>query len=414
MANSLTRFKPPDFRASARILGTILVLLPFAAASGQGGGPTAVETLPVVENQVAPTIELVGTVRPRRRAVIASEVAGLVSSLPVDEGNRVAADELICKLRDVPRRLAHSKGLARLKELESFLAVQEAELAKAKFEKERMEELWDQRRTSEKEHIDAAANHQAALARIEQARHAVEAQQATVDRLADELERTRIKAPFDGTIVAKHTELGVWVEQGGGIVELLDLAVVRARVNVHEAHVAYAEPGTQVHVKIDAIDRTFQGTISRVIPDADERARTFPIDVDIQNDSGLLKSGMFVRAAVPSGPRSKRLLVPKDAVISRGPMQAVFVVRGQRPPQSAEILPLRVDFEVLDYVAVQAEGLSAGDQVIVRGNERMMGPGPVIARPHTTQSGRPNKSSETADSEPVASKDGSEPFLPVR
>ncbi len=373
-----------------------------------------VEVLPVLESEVAPTIELVGTVRPRRRAIIASEVAGLVASLPVDEGDRVAAGELICRLRDVPRRLAHGEGLARFKELESVLAVQEAELAKARFEKERMEQLWEQRRTSEKEHIDAAADYRAALARVEQARHAVAAQQATVDRLADELERTQIKAPFDGTIVAKHTELGVWVEQGGGIVELLDLGVVRVRVNVHEAHIAYAEPGAQVQVEVDALDRTFPGTISRVIPDADERARTFPIDVDIPNPDGLLKSGMFLRAAVPSGLRSRHLLAPKDAVISRGLIQAVFVVRGSQPPQQAELLPLRVEFEALDYVAVQAAGLTPGDLLIVRGNERMMGPGPVIARPLTTQGGKPDAAAPAADSRPAGATDRSESALPVR
>lgn len=359
----------------ALVLGLISVSLSFA----QGHGPNRVEVVAAIQRDVAPTIRLVGTVRPRRMATVTAEVAGQVASLPVDDGDFVTAGDVLCRLRDAPRRFAHAEAVARLAGLKAALLVSEAELRKAAFEKDRTQRLWKENRSSDKERNDTLADFDAATARRDQARFALDAQRSVVDRLADDLARTVIRAPFDGHIIAKQTEIGSWVEQGGGVVDLMDLSVVRVRVDVPESYVVFCRLGAAASVMVEALDEGFPGRISRVIPNADERARTFPIDIDIPNKDGRLKGGMFVRAAVPSGPRSRRLLIPKDAVVMRGPLPMVFVVRRTEQGQMAELLPVDVLSEVMDYVAVKVPGLLAGDWVIVRGNERMRGPGPVIA-----------------------------------
>ena len=385
-----------------RIIGWGAFLLAFLGVfepcSAQGRGPRQVEVMPVVEREAAPTIRLVGTVRPRLQTTVASEVEGLVTELPVDEGDFIKRGEVICKLRDVARKLDHAAALGRLEELRATLRVQQAELKKAEFEEARTERLWKQGRSTDKERNDTLADFEAARGRVDQARFSVAAQSAAVDRLADDVARTRIRSPYDGYVTAKQTEVGSWVGEGGEIVSLVDLSTVRIRVNVPEAYIRFCGVGAEVSVTVEAVDETFGGHVSRVIPFADERARTFPIDIDIANPKGRLMAGMFVRAMVPSGPKTRQLLVPKDAVLMRGATRMVYVVRTTDKGQMAVVALVEIVAEVLDCVAVKAPGLSAGDQGVVRGNEQMRGPGPVIARPHVSgDQPEPDESSTTGD-----------------
>lgn len=347
----------------------------------QGRGPTRVEVVPVVRLLVAPTIELVGTVRPRLRTVVAAEVSGLVAAMPVDEGDRVTKGQLLCKLRDAPRRFAHAEALARRAELTAVLAERTAELSKAQFEMERTARLWEQDRSTDKERHDTRADHGAAKGRLDQARHALAAQEAVIEALADALARTEIRAPCDGHIVARHTEIGAWVGEGGAIVELVDLSTVRVRMAAPESIVAFCGVGAEAQVSVEAVGKVYPGKVSRLIPQADQRARTFPVEVDIANPTGVLKAGMFARCAAPAGPKTLQLVVPKDAVVLRGSVSMVFVVRSSKDGFTATPLPVEVLSEVVDHVAVTAAGLTAGDQVVVRGNESMFGPSSVIPVP---------------------------------
>ncbi len=354
-----------------------MVLLTALPAYAQWG-PTRVEVATVVEKKLSPTIRLVGSVMPQRRTIVAAEVLGFVVDLPVEHGDHVAKGDILCRLRDTQHRFSRDEAAARLVEAEAALEVARAELTKAAFEDERMQRLSTADRSTEKERVDAAANLVGAKARVAQMQASIASFQASLDRLEDALERTVVRAPFDGVVVSKLTEVGSWLSQGGGVVEMIDLSVVRVRLNVPESCIAFNEVGAEVLVSIEALGRDFSGRIARVIPDADPQARTFPVDVDIANDGGLIRSGMFARGSVPSGPAGDRLVVPKDAVVTRGPSVYLFVVHVSPDGAFSDMRSVRVLSEVLDHVAVDVEALKAGDRVVVRGNEGMRGGGPVI------------------------------------
>lgn len=323
-------------------------------------------------------MRLVGTIRPRMRSVIAAEVSGLVAELPVDIGDEVRKGQILCKLRNVTRVAEHAEAVSRLSELEAALEEANAMLDKAAFESQRMTALWEEKRATEKEYTDARADHRAAKGRASQAEYALQAQRAVVEVLADRLSQSEIRAPFDGVIVTKRTEVGAWVELGGEIVELVDLTVVRARVNVPEAIIGHCKVGCDALVRVDALKSDYPAKISRVVPDADERARTFPVEVDVENPERALRAGMFVSVAMPSGPSGKQLVVPKDAVVVRGAGRTLFVVREGEKGATAMPVSVSIISEVRDRLAVEASGLSAGDRVVVRGNEYMFAPGPVV------------------------------------
>lgn len=345
------------------------------------GGPTKVVVARAALVEVEPTMRLTGTILPRRRSIVASEVAGIVEELPVDRGDRVKQGDLLCKLRDIIRVAAHQEAIARRDELADTFEERKALLAKAEFERRRITALFETDRSTEKEMIDARADYDATHRRMKQAEHAVTAQEAVVRVLEENLRRTEIRAPFDGHIVMRRTEVGAWVEQGGEVVDMVDLSVVRVRVNAPESIVVHCTIDDPALVTVSALGEDFPARITRVVPDADERARTFPVEIDIENEDGRLRAGMFVQAAVPSGKKEPRLIVPKDAVLVRGSMRSLFVIRDGEQGPMAMPLPVEVFAEIEDKVAVDAPGLADGDRVVVRGNEYMFAPSPVLIMP---------------------------------
>lgn len=350
-----------------------------SSAWAQFGGPAQVEVEAVVRRDVAPTIQLVGTLHPRTRSVVAADVDGLVVEMPYDYGAVVRKGDAVCVLRDVTRRLAVDEAKAAMDALEGELEARQADQRKTAFELERISRLAKLDRSSDKERVDAEANHAAAEARVRQSRAMLEESRARLAVAEDNLNRTRVLAPFDGAITAKMTEVGQWVNVGEAAVEMVDLFTVRARVMVPESAVAFCDVGERAMVTVDALGRDYEGEVSRVIPEADSQANTFPTDIDIANPDGALKAGMFVRAMVPAGPKKSRLLVPKDAVLRRGPSSILYVARGNdKEGFAADVAPVTVVAEVMQYLAVESPTLTEGDRVIVRGNEGLRGPGPII------------------------------------
>lgn len=389
------------------------------AAAQPGGGPVAVEVAEVMLRDVAPTIQLVGTILPNRRSLLSAEVTGRVIELTVQEGQPVNAGEIVCRLEDSVRRfqwLAADGERQRLQAvLDELLAGERAEVidrlqaafdeARAErerwaFEKKRVEELRSRGESADKEYNETMMLHEGAAGRERQAeaalregkagarqeriaaaRHALAAQAAATDRMKYELDQTLIRAPFDGYITTKRTEVGQWIDIGGEVVELVEISPARVRVSLPEKLLALNAIGVEISVEIEALARVVRGAVARVIPDADAQARTFPVEINLDNADGSIKPGMFVRARMCAAPPKPQLTVPKDAVI-RGPAgMNIWVVRKGDQGDMAMPQPVIVGDELRDWIVVSAAGLNAGDRVAMRGNENLMAPTPVLARP---------------------------------
>ena len=406
----------PGFAALGICFGAILAL----TAGSLQAQPPRVPSVAVVpaEHRVVPvTVTLVGTTKPYTRSSIAAEVAGIVEAIPVIEGQRVEAGSLVCELRDDLRRMALEQAERRLGELQAQLAELEAgsrkeEIARAAAElaeAQAIEEKWrlelvrisslrERNSASDKEYNDTVAEEKAARQRtvrakasydlvvagprveqIEQARYAVRAQEVAVRQLRYDLEQTRIRAPFCGEVTRRDTEVGQWLPAGGPVLELIELDRILVRVDVPESAVFALSPGDRITVIVEALDRTLEGTVERIVPQAEERARTFPVDILLDNSAGRLKSGMFVRAIVPAGPAVESIIVPRDAIIQRAGAHYVVIVAP--PPQGqgqmAVPVPVRLGASLGSWVAVSATMLQPGVPVAIKGHDRVYGPQPV-------------------------------------
>ncbi|MFQ6048016.1 MAG: efflux RND transporter periplasmic adaptor subunit, partial [Phycisphaerae bacterium] len=340
--------------------------------------PLPVVVAPVVERNLPTTISVVGTVRPLRRTLVAAEAAGLVEQLSVRQGDRVEAGQVLCQLDDSLLRLQHRQAVAELAGLQERIGELEALFERWRYEKARIDRLYEQRVASEKEFRDITTEYQTVARRLAQARHSLQAGQARVAYLAKQLEKTTIRVPFSGHVVSLKTEVGQWLAPGSAVLELIDIAKVLVRVDVPASAVGFCGCGDPCQVTIDAVGRQFVGTIRHIIPQADQAARTVPVEIELDNQDGRLVAGMFARACVPAGPTVKRLLVPRDALSQQGPMRLVYLVQQSSQVSLATAVPVKVSGEYGAAVAVDSPMLSAGQKVIVRGNEQLLltGPGP--------------------------------------
>ncbi len=349
-----------------------------------------------------------------KRAVVGSAVDGRVVELVAHEGQRVAAGEPLvllltetiklellaaeAELELCKQQLAELANGSRPEELvqaKAKMLGSKAQMEYAQGRRNRAEELRQSQAISE-EQLDEALSiataaeqsfydAQAAYElvkegprpeRVSQARAQVAMQDAKVRQIEDRIKKYTIISRFNGYVTAEYAEEGAWVKTGDPVMEVIGLDEVEVQAFVTEQHVPFVKPGSTVRVEVPALpDEVFSGVVETVVPQADTKARTFPVKVLVQNviapDGPLLKSGMYARVELPTGPRQVAVLVPKDALVLGGPQPIVYAVE-TTDDKSGKATPLPVQLGVATGNLIQVKGpLQAGQWVVVEGNERL-------------------------------------------
>jgi RND family efflux transporter MFP subunit len=307
-----------------------------------------------IEFDVRQSLELTGSVASHRSSVIASEIAGVVVELRARDGQTVARGATLARLRQETAAL-------RLASAEGQLTEAQARLKLANGRRERAQKMWDERVISRQELDDALSEVEAGAGRVAQL-------EADVARLKDELERTTIRAPFAGVVVKEHTAVGEWIAAGGEVVELVDIGDLEVTLEVPESFYGGLELGEEVEVSLSALPgRRFEGKIRAIVPQADARARTFPVKVALANPDGRIGVGMLASVRLPIGAASTEVLVPKDAIVTQGPRRMVFLVGEDNVAQPLDV---RTGSSHGDWIVVEGE-IAGGTQVVTQGNERL-------------------------------------------
>lgn len=319
----------------------------------QQPGPAPVKVADVESRRVKQTAALVGTVRAWRRSTVAAEVEGRVVKLRFDEGDTVKAGAPLAVLDSALLRI-------QIKAAESALAAARARHEQSKTRLARLKRLIDQKVVSEDE-LETGSK------REEELGHEAARSGDELNRLKITLEKKTIAAPFDGIVVVKKTEVGQWVSAGGAVAVVVDLSRVEVRVDLPARHIAGVSRGTRVDIRVDAYKETvFSGTVVAVVPVADTLSRNFPLRVEVPNTDERLKDGMLCTVEVPLEAERDALLVPKDAIVSRG--NATFVVTVV--DGKARSVPVTIGRGYEGMIEVRGS-LKAGQKVVTRGNERL-------------------------------------------
>ncbi len=330
-----------------------------AAQTPKGRPPTPVRVAEVVNRTVQQTVELVGTVEPWRRSIVAGELAALVEKFPVEEGMAVKRGQVLAQLRTETLTIQLNSAEASHREAET-------RYNQAKKDLERVNMLFAKQLVTQKEFDDAVTQEVALGQRLTQL-------ESEILRVRDQLKKTRVVAPFDGWVVKEFTEVGQWIQAGGPIVELVDLSRVQVEVPLPERYVGEINVGASVSATFDGL-RGFQasGKVFSVLAQADRNSRTFPIKVELPNANLTIKSGLVSRVILQVGSPYEALVVPKDALVLRGGAEFVFVMKDGSVTQVPVVGINHVNSEV------EVSGLlEPGMIVVVEGNERLF-PGQAV------------------------------------
>lgn len=331
-----------------------------AAPPPQGPPPSPVRVTPVLLQDVTQTVTLVGSVEPWKRSIVASEVEGVVQAFPAEEGMRVKRGQLLAKLRTRTWQIQLDSALASHREAKTRYRQANQDLR-------RIRVLFEKALVTQKEFDDAQAEEGALRERLSQLN-------AEIRRVRDLIDKSKIVAPFDGWITQEFTEIGQWVEEGGEIIEMVDLSHVQIEVPLPERYVRHIQIHDPVTATFDGLPGfVAQGRVFSLIAQADRVARTFPVNVDIPNPSLAIKSGMVSRVTLPVGRPHEGLVIPKDALVLRGGKEFVFLVN---EGLMVDQIPVTSVVHLDDRVEVEG-AVQEGMPIVVEGNERLFPGQPV-------------------------------------
>lgn len=320
---------------------------------GSGPPPSPVQVATVKTKTVSNQISLVGTTEAISESTVASEISGLVEYFPIKEGDYVKKGDLLANLKETELRLRLKGAVAAKKRIEANLQNAEKEL-------KRVSKLRETNSIAEKQYDTAFYTHRALSEELLQ-------NQAEIELLNYEIKQQKVLAPFSGFVAKEHTQIGEWINKGGPVVTLLDLDNIRITVDVPERYSVLLAPQNNVKVSIKSVSNNpFSGKIYSVLPQGDPNSRTFPVRIHLTNPDHKIKSGMEAMVTFNLAGKKSAILVPKDSIVTAGDSRMVFLVN------DGKAVPINV--KILGYYdgGVAVEGnLKPGDQVVIRGNERL-------------------------------------------
>jgi RND family efflux transporter MFP subunit len=358
------------------------------ATQARGAAPVKVSTAVVARHALAEPIEVGGTVRARQQAVLTSRIVGQVREIRVAPGDRVAGGQLLAVLdgreMDANRTRADAMLAAAAQQQAAAEAEQQAAAAAlqlAQLTHERITRLRERKSATAQELDEASAALTAAESRVSAARAGLEAARAShegaragADAATIASGYSRIVAPFDGIVTEKHIDPGTMAMPGTPVVTVEQAGEYRVEVRLDENRAARVNWDEAPRVQVDDPEgepKSIEGVVAERARALDD-AHTVVIKVAVPGAS--LRSGMFARV-IFSGPASRRLAIPAEALVSRGQLDAVFVVEGE----TARYRVVEAGRRGAVLVEVRA-GLSEGERVVAGPPASLLDGAPVELR----------------------------------
>ena len=349
-----------------------------AAQAPSGPPPATVIMAPVQSISSTRTQRVVGTLRAKSRSEIAARESGAVLEIKANEGDSVAKGTVIARLD--PRRLTAqiAEARAQITVAKATVHQKKSRVKRSSIDLEMKEKLYRDAAISQSEVLDARSASNVDKSVSAATLDSLKAAESRLELLTVRLEDLDIKAPFAGTVVARHSELGEWVEPGTSIVTLVSTGPIEAWLNVPERFATVAR-GKEIPVTLTATGQTVTSTALTIIPEAEASTRTLHIVATLPNPDNTLVPGLSVTAELPVTEKAERLAVSVNAVVQGYAGPGVFIPtrQGEGLP-IAKRIPVTILFQDDALIYIEADGLKAGDPVVVEGNERLFPFQPLI------------------------------------
>lgn len=332
---------------SALIAVTALVLAGCAASDAEkspdkadGAGPGGATAIPVevtrpVRREMLAGYSGTATLEAEADAEVVARVGGQVERLLVEEGQRVAAGQLLAVLDGRQLRLQADQA--------------RAQLAKLERDYRRQVEL------NQKGLIAAGA--------FEGLRYDLDNLRAAHQLATLQLSYTELRAPFAGVVAQRHVRVGQNLQVGALAFRVVNADLLQAQVHVPEWQLARLAAGQGASLQIDALaGRRYEARVTRVSPTVDAQTATFKVTLQVADPRRELRPGMFARVGIVFERRAQALAVPQAALLEDDAGPAVYIVDHGKAVRRA----LRVGLIEAGAIEVQS-GLDGTEQVVVVG-----------------------------------------------
>lgn len=410
----------PCSRILLAVLALILIFPGLSPVLGAKKGPKEVPVgvARAVVKSFTTKIALPGTVVPWAITQLSAEIDGRVLKIHFREGQRVKKGDLLVQMRTLPlelqRELARAEEklvAARLEELLSGTRDESIEAAKfsaqqaktrveltkgelkrtaklsadgvvstGKYDKARADAAEAQAELEEKQAVLKELVAGPRVEKINQERANLEAAKARTRIIQDNIAQASIRAPFNGSIVKKETEVGQWLEKGDPAVSMIDDSSLKVEVNLPQHNFSAVEIGASAKIFLESHQstssyKTFTGRVIEKIPSGNPTSRTFPVRIKIDKPDRSIAAGMLVNVEIyAKKPGQELIFVPKDAVVRTPKDSSVWVVR---PDKNKKYVAHKVMVTTgklednLIAISFKKSRIKHGDLVVVQGNERL-------------------------------------------
>lgn len=316
----------------------LLIVLKKTGTIGNNDESKIVELSKVAQTTIVETVSATGKIQPEIEVKISSEVSGEVIALTVKEGQQVKKGDLLVRINPDLYESGVNRSVASMSTTKAGLTQADAQVKEAKASYDRSKTLYDKGIISRAEWDKAVSTYEVAKANKQSAYYQVQSASATVTEARDNLGRTTIYAPADGTISLLNIELGERVlgtqqMTGTEILRIANLNNMEVEVDVNENDIVKVNIGDSAKIEVDAyMKREFKGIVTSISNSASaaltaDQVTNFKVKVRILKESyeDLLKGkpenyspfrpGMTATVDVITKRKESVIAVPISAVV---------------------------------------------------------------------------------------------------
>ena len=315
-------------------IGAIILVLPLMGCKKDKA--VSVTTDKVVRRDLTELIVANGKIQPVVQVVISPEVAGEIVALPVREGDRVKKGDLLVQIKSDTYRASRNSAESSFKSAQAGATLSRAEMDRAAAEFKRNDELFKNQLVSDSVMLDFKTSYDVARLRYTNSIHSAAQAGFSLDKAIEDLSKTTIVAPIDGTVTRLQSQLGERVlgtsfNKGTEIMTVSDLNQMEARVDIGEVDVVLIKPGQKARLEVDAFrDKKFTGVVTEIAnsskssasalggSSSSQEATKFEVRIRI-NENTAFRPGMSVSTEIESRYVTNALTVPYAAVTTRMP-----------------------------------------------------------------------------------------------
>jgi len=283
----------------------------------------------------------------RSDAFLSAEVEGRLLDI-AEVGQRFARGEVLARIEDTRLQLRAEELEAEISSVEARLKFLEAELA-------RYQRLADDNLASRTQIDQTRSERDVAESDLRVAR-------SRLAQVTDQIERTRIRAPFPGVVAERLVQAGERVSTGTQVMRVYNPDNVEVVARAPLSYYRYVQPGDELAVRVD--EQILAATLRTQVSLGTEQSHVFELRLDLD---ARLPVGQAVRVTVPTADVREVLAVPRDALVLRGTGTSVFVVEDGN---TARRVTVAVGIGSENMIEVKGP-IQPGDRVVIRGNERL-------------------------------------------